>query len=333
MEQPTLDRQFVGQHLYRSVKPNQLQTKYRFRGGSNPPETVTFAQLLQNEAVPKLLGSFRLDPGQNEVELLDADGNVNKKWWGQFLPSEICSIRRIGDEGLSCFTEEACLANVPRLPPISDATIDTDHWYYLESEAIPENPAAADYLNFCPDDTYIPYNGQNCVVFLYFRLTAGTELPTGFEADCRDNEKGHWRIRRTDFDTFEAVYCRIGGLRCAMIPGLVHAEWTFQGLKLHAATEPLAYRSSYDKQAWTLAAIIHEHFGCLSTEELVGQAVRVLSHLSAEGYTAECCVCPIIGDLLVRVLDDVFSECDMQQLDAVVDFKDRFRSLQEVILK
>jgi len=306
--------------LYRTVKPNELLTKFKFNSSK---VNVTLDELIRN-VLPKLLGSFKLDNGRREVELLNED-TVMEKIPHNFRP-EMCSVRRLanGARGITCFNKEALLSNVELLPPVGDAPLVTGRWYYLEAVDIMENEILRDYLNEEPDSRNFQYNGQNSVVFLYFKFIAGAHLPQGFETYF--DPLGHWTIRRSDFDRFDACFCQIGGgYNYGMIPDLVNMGWTFQGLKLLAAADPTDYNDSYDKDAWTLASIIHMYFSCLSSEELVNDAVKLLTDLSAGGYSREFCNNPIIAKVLLRVLDDLFMCCNELELATVNRFYHSYR--------
>jgi len=117
-----------------------------------------------------------------------------------------------------------------------------------------------------------------------------------------------------------------GGFNYGMVPDLVNMGWIFQGLKLLAAAEPTDYNDSYDKDTWTLAAIIHAYFSCLSSEELVNDAIMLLTDLSTGGYSRESCSSPIIAKLLLRVLDDLVMCCNELELGTVSRFKLRLKN-------
>jgi hypothetical protein len=303
--------------LYRSVGPSELLTKFKF---NNSFETVTLEQLIQN-VPPKLLGSFKLAEDRKEVDLLSSAGTVMETISGSFRP-ETCTLRRLNDGGLFCFNEEAHLSNLEQLPPDGDTPVNTDRWYFLEAAAIRDNATLLEYLTEEPDSRYVKYNGQTSSVFLYFKLAAGIRFPAGFESYFDNDPPGRWTIRRNDFDPFEASYCQIGGgFPYGMVPDLVNMGWTFLGLKLRAAAELADFNASFDKDTWTLAAIIHMYFSCLSTEELVNDAVTVLSDMSLEGYARESCSRPIIAKVLKRVLDDLLMYCSEQEFQTVDRFK------------
>ena len=200
------------------------------------------------------------------------------------LSTSLNLVRRLNAGGISCFNE-VHLANMYPLPPVGDIPIETDVWYYLKSAEIKENVEISEYLDKDSDSRNFQYNGQNCVVFLYFKLAAGIHLPEGFELIFDNDSEGHCIIRRTDFEIFDAKYCQIGGgFNYTIIAALIDIGWTFDGVKLHTAAEPTEYKSFYDKDIWTLAVIIHEYFSCLSTEQLVNDAIIILTELSTSNY-------------------------------------------------
>eukprot|EP01039_Chlorochromonas_danica_P001767 gene1767-1929_t len=303
--------------LYRSVKPNELLTKFKFNSSE---ETVTLDQLFEN-VPPKLLGSFKLDKSRKEVDLLSGE-TVMDGIPSSFRP-EICGVRRLTDGGISCFNEEAHLAKLDPLPPaVRDTPLDNDRWYYLEAAEIAGNETLCEYINEEPNSSNFQYNGHNSAVCLCYKLPAGTHLPLGFETHFDNHPQGHWTIRRSDFGRFDAYYCQIGGgFNYGMTPELVEMGWIFQGLKLRAAVEPTDYNDSYHKDTWTLAAIIHAYFSCLSSEELVNDAAMLLTDLSIGGYSRESCSSPIIAKVLLRVLDDLVMCCNELELAAVSRFK------------
>lgn len=302
--------------LYRSVKPNELLTKFKFNSSS---ETVTVDQLFRN-VPPKLLGSFKLDKSRKEVDLLSEE-SVLESIPRSFRP-EMCSVRRLADGGISCFHEEAHLSNIEQLPSVGDAPLETGRWYYLEAAEIAENETLRDYLNEEPDSRNFQYNGHNAAVFLCYKLPAGVHLPPGFQTHFDNDPPGHWTIRRSAFDRFDAYFCQIGGgFNFGMILELVNMGWIFQGLKLVAAAEPADYNDSFDKDIWTLAAIVHAYFSCLSSVELVNDAVMLLTDLSRGGYTRESCSSPVIAKVLLRVLDDLVMCCNELELATVSRFK------------
>jgi hypothetical protein len=302
--------------LYRSVKPNELLTKFRYNSSS---ENITLDQLFEN-VPPKLLGSFKLDNSRKEVDLL-FENTVMERIPRSFRP-EKCRVRRLGDGGISCFNEVAHLADLEPLPPVGDTSLETGRWYYLEVAEIAGNDTLCEYLNEEPDSRNFQYNGHNSAVFLCYKLPAGILLPPTFETHFDNDPQGHWTIRRSDFDEFEACFCQIGGgFNYGMIPDLVSMGWTFQGLKLLAAAEPTDYNDSYDKDTWSLAAIIHAYFSCLSSEELVNDAIMLLADLSTGGYSRESCSSPIIAKVLLRVLDDLLMCCNELELAIVSRFK------------
>lgn len=303
--------------LYRSVKPNELLTKFKFNSSS---DTVTLDQLFEN-VPPKLLGSFKLDKNKKEVDLL-IGGAVWEKSIPRGFRQEICEVRRLNDSGISCFNEEAHISNVQPLPPVGDTPLETGRWYYLEAAEIEGNDTLREYLNNEPDSRNFQYNEYNSAVFLYYKLPAGVSLAVGYETHFDNNPLGHWTIRRSDFDQFDACFCQIGGgFNYGMIPDLVSMGWTFCGLKLVAAAEPTDYNDSYDKDTWTLAAIIHAYFSCLSSEELVNDATMILTDLSTGKYSRKSCSSPIIAKVLLRVLDDLVMCCSELELATVSRFK------------
>jgi hypothetical protein len=301
--------------LYRSVKPSELLTKFKFNSSAH---AVTFEQLFLN-APPKLLGSFKLGKGRKEVDLISS-GAVLESIPGSFRP-EICSVRRLNDGGISCFNEQAQLSDLVELPPVGDIPLDSHQWYFLEAAAIDSNETLRVYLNQEPDNRNFEYNEQRASVFLCFQLVAGTRLPAGFEDHFDNDPPGHWTIRRGDDNQFDAHFCQIGGgFNYAMIPELVNMGWIFLGLKLRAGAEPTDFNASFDKDTWTLAIIIYEYFSCLSTEELVNDANTVLSDLSAGRYVRETCG-PITTKMLLRVLDDLVMYSNEQELNTVSRFR------------
>ena len=301
--------------LYRSVKPSELLTKFKFNSSA---EAVTLEQLIGN-VPPKLLGSFKLGSGRKEVYLIYS-GAVLESIPGSFRP-QICSVRRLNDGGIFCFNEQAQLSNLVELPPVGDTPIDPVQWYFLEAAGIENNETLCLYLDQEPDNRNFEYDGQRASVFLCFKLAAGTRLPTGFEDHFDNDRPGHWTIRRSDFDVFDAHFCQIGGgFNYGMIPDLVDMGWTFLGLKLRAGAEPTDFNSSFDKDTWTLATIVYEYFSCLSTEELVNDANMVLSNLSDGSYVRETCG-PITTKILLRVLDDLVMYCNEQELNTVNRFR------------
>jgi len=307
--------------LYRSVKPNELLTKFKFDASS---ETVTLDQLFGN-VPPKLLGSFKLDKGRKEVDLFSGETEMDSIP-RSFRP-EKCGVRRLAVGGISCYNEETHLANLEQLLPVGNAPLETGRWYYLEATEIARNETLVDYLNEEPDSRNFQYNGNNSAVFLCYKLPAGVHLPPGFETHFDNDPKGHWTIRRSDFDRFNAYFCQIGGgFNYGMVPDLVNMGWIFQGLKLLAAAEPTDYNDLYDKDTWTLAAIIHAYFSCLSSEELVNDAIMLLTDLSTGGYSRESCSSPIIAKLLLRVLDDLVMCCNELELGTVSRFKLRLKN-------
>ena len=310
-------------HLFRSIKPNELSTSFKF---SSSFETITLNQLLSN-VPPKILGSFRLDMRCREVELVSEDGNVIENVSRKFN-MDICRVRRLNAGGISCFNE-VHLANMYPLPPVGDIPIETDVWYYLKSAEIKENVEISEYLDKDSDSRNFQYNGQNCVVFLYFKLAAGSHFPEGFEFIIDNDVEGHCIIRRTDFEIFDAKYCQIGGgFNYAIIAPLIDIGWTFDGVKLHTAAEPTEYKSFYDKDIWSLAVIIHEYFSCLSTEQLVNDAIIILTELSTYNYDLysnttdiSCTSSSTITKMLTRVLNDLTIYCDEQELNTISRFK------------
>lgn len=297
--------------LYRTVKPNELLTMFKFNSSS---ETVTLDQLFGN-VPPKLLGSFKLN---KEVDLLDGESVMNKIPCS-FRP-EICRVRRLANGGISCFNEEAHRGNVHPLPP--DLSLETGRWYYLEAADVEGNETLCEYLKEEPDDPDFEYDGHNSIVFLCFKLPAGVHLPPGFETHFDVDSPGHWTIRRSDFYPFDACFCHIvAGFKYGMIPDLVNMGWTFAGLKLKAAPRPTAYNDSFDKDTWTLATIIYAYFSCLSSEELVNDAENVLSELSTVGYIRESFRSPKITEMLTRVLNDLAIHCNEQELNIICRLK------------
>ena len=302
--------------LYRSVKPSELLTKFKFNSSA---KAVTYEQLFDN-VPPKLLGSFKLGKGRKEVDLISSDGAVLESIPASFRP-EICSVRRLNNGGISCFNEQAQLSDLVELPPVGDTTLDSDQWYFLEAVGIDENETLRVYLDQEPDNRNFEYNGQTAAVFLCFKLAAGTRLPAGFEDHFDNDPPGHWTIRRSDFDPFDAHFCQIGGgFYYGMIPDLVNMGWIFLGLKLRAGAVPTDFNSSFDKDTWTLATIVYEYFSCLSTEELVNDASMVLSDLSVRGYVGETCG-PITAKMILRVLDDLVMYCNEQELNTLSRFR------------
>lgn len=187
-------------NLYRSVKPDELLTKFKFNASS---ETVTLVQLFGN-VPPKLLGSFKLDKGRKEVDLFSEE-TVMESIPRSFRP-EIYSVRRLADGGISCFNKETHLANLEQLPPVGDAPLETGRWYYLEAAEIAGNETLREYLIEEPDSRNCQYNGHTTAVFLCYKLPAGVHLPPGFETDFDNDPIGHWTIRRSDFDRFNACF-------------------------------------------------------------------------------------------------------------------------------
>eukprot|EP01033_Poteriospumella_lacustris_P016632 gene16632-11898_t len=281
---------------------------------------VVLAVLIAN-VPPKVLGSFKLEKGKKEVDLIDSDsGAVLDSTPGSFRP-EICSVRRLGDGGISCFNGEAALSNLAELLPVGDSPMDPSQWYFLEASGIESNETLHSYLDKEPDTNNFEYNGQQACAFLSFKLAAGSRLPNGFEDHFDNDPVGQWTIRRRNFDPFDAHFCDIGGgFRYAMIPALVGMGWVFQGLILRAGAEPPSFQSSFDRDTWTLASIVYDYFSCLSTKALVHDANVVLSDLSVGGYVRETCG-PITTTLLRRVLDDLLMCCDEQELEVVCKFR------------
>lgn len=298
--------------LYRSVKPHELLTKFKF---NSSVETVAPEQLLGR--VPNLLGSFKLG---KEVDLLDGE-TIMERPPRSFRP-EICSVRRLADGGISCFNEDAYMSNLEPLPSVGDSPLKTDHWYYLEAAEIERNETLCEYLNEEPDSRNFQYNGFNCNVFLCYKLPVGVHLPPGFETHFDNDPERHWMIKRSDFVPFDVCFCQIwGGFNYGMVRDLVNMGWTFQGLKLRAAAEPAKYNDLFDKDTWILAAIIHSYFCCLSSEELVNDAVMLLTDMSTGGYSRESCSSPIIAKVLLPVLDDLIMCCNELELATVSKFK------------
>lgn len=303
--------------LYRTVKPNELLTEFIYNSSS---ETVTLEQLLEN-VPPKLLGSFKLGEGRKEVNLLDGE-NLMESIPDGYGP-EVCRVKRLADGGISCFNYEAHLADVQTLPPpVGDVRIETGKWYIIEAAETPNNATLRNYLTNDPNRRSYKYDGRKCAMFLSFRLAAGVHLPPGYESFPDDDPPGHWIIRKAAFDPFDAHYCEIGGgYGYGLIRDLVEMGWIFAGLKLKAGSEPSAYNASFDKDMWTLAAIIYEYFSCLSTEVLVNDATNVLSELSTGGYLRESFSSPKFTKMLIRVLNDLAMHCNEQELDTIDRFK------------
>eukprot|EP01033_Poteriospumella_lacustris_P017617 gene17617-12608_t len=303
--------------LYRFAKPSELRTKFKF---NSPTDVVSLGQLIAN-VPPKVLGSFKLEKGKKEVDLIDSgSGAVLDSIPGSFRP-EICSVRRLDDGGISCFNGEAALSDLAELPPVGDSPMDPSQWYFLEASGIESNETLRSYLDEEPDSNNFKYNGQQACVFLSFKLAAGSRLPAGFEDHFSNDPVGQWTIRRRNFDPFDAHFCDIGGgFRYALIPELVNMGWVFQGLILRAGAEPPSFQSSFDRDTWTLASIVHDYFSCLSKKALVHDANVVLSDLSVGGYVRETCG-PITTTLLRRVLGDLLMCCDEQELEVVCRFR------------
>lgn len=310
----------VTSDLYRTVKPTQVQTTFRFNLSKT---NITLEELFQNFP-PNLLGSFRVDsnPNKREIALLKEDGNVMVKISSSFRPP-YCPAKRFIDAGISCFNWETHTqnGNISQLPPVSDSTLEADVWYFLEAVEIPNNATINDFLQNNPNDVDFHYNDTKCATFLSYKLPMGCQIPVNFECYFDNNPAGHWTIRRAQDDSFTAEVCQIDGFKYALVRELVIMGWLFEGIHIKGCAEPTEFRDPHDKELWSIAMVIYEHFCQLSSKELVNEASACLLLLSGNNYARESCNDRDVVLMLMIVLDDLCMYCDRQELDLVFKFK------------
>lgn len=305
--------------LYRTVHPRQLTVTFKYNGTSH---FMNLGELLQGTR-PYLLGSFKF---KDEVHCLNDDGSVKKNIPSNFR-SQTCNVRRVGQNGISCFNS-AHTANIQALPSVDHGLIEDDVWYFLEAASLEENSTIMEFFENGLDEQF-HYNDKQCAIFLSYRLDAGAVLPRNYECSFDNHPPGHHTIRRDNEDTFDAEFCKIYSFNYGLIRELVDMNWIFDGLKIKASAEPKEFHDSYDKDEWDFAVIVHEYFSFLTTEELVDDAARVLCVMSNANYSRGSCTDFDSGRSLMRLYDELWVHCNEQELILLQKLK---RSLNSAVV-
>jgi hypothetical protein len=300
-------------NMIRSVALHELKTTFRF---NNSSETLTLEDLFHG-VKPKLLGSFRLDEFKREVALLDVDTSQPiQKIKHNFKP-EICMVKPLLKKGISCWSEASFFKNITPLPAV-DNEIQSHVKYFLGAGEIDANETLKHYIVNPDESLNATYNDKKISMFLQFMLNAEVDFPAEFERIFDNAPPGHWTISRTNSEPFDAYFCRIGAFYYGMIPDLVDMGWQFYGLTLQASAEPRDYDDSYDRDVWNLAVIIHEYFSCLSTEDIVNDAITIQTDMLACGFARKFCS---NVQAILRVIGDIKMFCNEDELYMLNRFK------------